>query len=83
LEALAALGGLSRQALHAQVVAALDVVIHVRREPDGRRRLEQIGVLTRDDATGSAGIETAVSFLSSGAETPGPGWNAMARLVAP
>ena len=37
LEALAALGGMGRDALHAQLAAALQVLVHVRRLPDGRR----------------------------------------------
>ena len=45
LEALAALGGLDRAALHSQLAAALDVVIVMRRRPDGRRVLHQLGVL--------------------------------------
>lgn len=44
-EALAALGGLDRAGLHAQLAAAIDVVIVVKRHPDGTRRLSQIGVL--------------------------------------
>jgi pilus assembly protein CpaF len=45
LEALAALGGLAREALHSQVVAAIRVVLHMRRGPDGRRRLAEVGVV--------------------------------------
>lgn len=44
-EALATLGGLDRAGLHAQLAAAIDVVIVVKRHPDGTRRLHQIGVL--------------------------------------
>jgi pilus assembly protein CpaF len=47
LEALAALGGLSRPALHSQAAAALRVILHVCREPDGSRRLAEIGVVQR------------------------------------
>jgi pilus assembly protein CpaF len=47
LEALAALGGLSRPALHSQLAAALQVVLHVRRNSTGRRELAEIGVVTR------------------------------------
>jgi pilus assembly protein CpaF len=47
LEALAALGGLGRAALHSQLAAASAVVLHMRRELDGRRRLAAIGVLDR------------------------------------
>lgn len=81
LEALAALGGLGREALHAQAVAALDVVIHVRRGRDGRRRVEQIGVLGRA-SDGAIAIRPAVSFSPTGVETPGPGWSALEQVMA-
>ncbi|RZQ61604.1 TadA family conjugal transfer-associated ATPase [Amycolatopsis suaedae] len=48
LEALAALGGLSRPALHSQLAAAVQVVLHMRRDSPaagGRRRLAEIGVV--------------------------------------
>jgi pilus assembly protein CpaF len=48
-EALAALGGLDRAALHSQVAAAIHVVLHVARDRTGRRRLTEIGVLQRRD----------------------------------
>lgn len=47
LEALAALGGLDRAALHAQLAAAVQVVVHVGRGSRGRR-LTEIAVLRRD-----------------------------------
>jgi pilus assembly protein CpaF len=47
MEALAALGGLSRDALHSQLSAAVQVVLHMRRESGGSRRLAEIGVLDR------------------------------------
>jgi len=47
LEALAALGGMPRPALHSQLAAAVQVVLHVVRAR-GRRRLAGIGVLDRD-----------------------------------
>ena len=49
LEALAALGGLDRVALHSQLAAALQVVLHVGRHRNGARRLSEIGVLRRGD----------------------------------
>jgi pilus assembly protein CpaF len=49
LEALAALGGLDRAALHSQLAAAVQVVLHVRRDRDGARKLTEIGVLERGD----------------------------------
>lgn len=47
LEALAALGGMPRAALHSQLSAAVQVVLHVVRS-GGRRRLAGIGVIERD-----------------------------------
>jgi pilus assembly protein CpaF len=47
LEALAALGGMPRHALHSQLAAAVHVVLHVVRR-DGARCLAAVGVLDRD-----------------------------------
>ena len=49
LEALAALGGLDRAALHSQLAAAVQVLLHVGRGRDGRRRLSEIAVLMPGD----------------------------------
>ena len=49
LEALAALGGLDRAALHSQLAAAVQVVLHVGRDRVGRRRLGEIAVLDAGD----------------------------------
>jgi pilus assembly protein CpaF len=49
LEALAALGGLDRAALHSQLAAAVQVLLHVIRDRSGRRRLTEIAVLRRGD----------------------------------
>lgn len=51
MEALAALGGLPRAALHSQLSAAFHVVLHMRRERDGTRRLTEVGVFDRDGDT--------------------------------
>ncbi len=47
LEALGALGGLERAALHAQLAAAVQILLHVGRRSDGCRRLTEIAVLKR------------------------------------
>ncbi|WP_134431566.1 TadA family conjugal transfer-associated ATPase [Mycobacterium ulcerans] len=47
LEALVALGGLDRAALHSQLAAAVQVLLHVTRDQGGRRRLSEIAVLHR------------------------------------
>jgi pilus assembly protein CpaF len=49
LEALAALGGLDRAALHSQLAAGVQVVLHVGRNRNGARRLREIGVLEPGD----------------------------------
>lgn len=49
LEALASLGGLDRGALHSQLAAAVQVIIHVSRGARGRR-LSEIAVIRRDEA---------------------------------
>lgn len=58
LEALAAVGGLDRRALHSQLAAAVQVLLHVSRDASGRRRLAEIAVLVRGSG-GEVSIETA------------------------
>lgn len=48
-EALAGLGGLDRSALHSQLAAAIQVVLHVTRDRAGHRRLSQVGLMQRED----------------------------------
>ncbi|WP_343946526.1 TadA family conjugal transfer-associated ATPase, partial [Pseudonocardia zijingensis] len=52
MEALAAAGGLGRDALHSQLAAAVQVVLHMRRMPSGQRVLDTVGVLGRDHQAG-------------------------------
>jgi pilus assembly protein CpaF len=54
MEALAALGGMDRAALHSQLAAAVQVVLHMRRTPRGRV-LAAVGVLDRA-ATGEVRV---------------------------
>lgn len=56
LEALGALGGLDRGALHSQLAAAVQVLVHVARDRAGRRRLSEIAVLQPTD--GRVGVVT-------------------------
>jgi pilus assembly protein CpaF len=49
LEALAATAGLGRDALHSQLAAAVQAVVHLVRGRDGLRRVAVIGALWRDD----------------------------------
>ncbi|MBO0856335.1 MAG: TadA family conjugal transfer-associated ATPase [Nocardia sp.] len=66
LEALAALGGMNRDGLHSQLAAAVQVVLAMRRDADGRRVLREIGMVTRE--TTEVRIERAWSV--DGRPTP-------------
>ncbi|MGA8329006.1 MAG: ATPase, T2SS/T4P/T4SS family, partial [Mycobacterium sp.] len=50
LEALGALGGLDRVALHSQLAAAVQVLLHVARDQSGRRRLNEIATLRQSES---------------------------------
>ncbi|SHJ22430.1 pilus assembly protein CpaF [Tessaracoccus bendigoensis DSM 12906] len=65
LEALAALGGMSRDACHAQVASALRLVIHVTRGADGRRRVAEIGSFVRG-VDGWVTVEPAATLSVDG-----------------
>lgn len=72
LEALAALGGLSRASLHAQAAAALDVLVHIGRRPDGTRWVSELSLLERDEASGLCRAVPAVRFAGAGDPVVGP-----------
>jgi pilus assembly protein CpaF len=76
LEALGMLGGLPRAALHAQINAALQVLVHVRRITRGRV-LDSIGVLL---PAGEQRLTTVVPAWQRGRGT-GPGSVTLARLL--
>jgi pilus assembly protein CpaF len=60
IEGLALAAGMPLPAVHSQLASALDVVIHVGRDPAGRRAVREIGSVRRDD--GVAGVVPAVTF---------------------
>jgi pilus assembly protein CpaF len=65
IEALALAAGLPRAAAHSQLAAALDVVVHLGRERDGRRRVVELAVPVRG-LDGLVAMETAVTFGPDG-----------------
>lgn len=79
LEALGTAAGLDRAALHSQLAAALDVVVHVARDSAGRRRIAEMHVLER----AADGMVVTVPALRWGPETfmPGPGWRHLRALM--
>ncbi|MCA1822965.1 MAG: TadA family conjugal transfer-associated ATPase [Frankia sp.] len=76
-EALAATAGLSREALHSQLAAALDVCVHLQRDRAGLRRVAVVSVAQR----GAAGD---VSFVPAFVDVPdrGPARRAGATTLA-
>ncbi len=68
IEALASLGGLGREAVHAQLAAALQLVVHVARKQNGRREVAEVSVLRRDEASGLVGTIPAVRFVDGRTE---------------
>lgn len=65
LEALGALAGLGRDALHSQVTSALHAVIHLVRGPAGQRRVSEVRVINRHP-NGLAVTMPAVKFTPTG-----------------
>jgi pilus assembly protein CpaF len=71
LEALGIAAGLARDAVHAQAVAAIDVIVHLRRETDGHRRVGEVCVLTRSPG-GHAQVTDALRIDRHGVVVRGP-----------
>ncbi|MFC0627651.1 TadA family conjugal transfer-associated ATPase [Kribbella deserti] len=65
LEALGAIAGLGRDALHSQVASALRVVVHLVREADGRRRVAELQVVDRRP-DGFTSMVPAIRFATDG-----------------
>ena len=81
LEALGALGGFGRAALHAQIGSALHAVVHIERDDEGRRRVAEVHVVVRDPVTGLTRTEPAVEFDRGGRIRLGSGSTRLERLV--
>jgi pilus assembly protein CpaF len=79
IEALAALGGLGRESAFSQALAALDVVVHLRRSRAGHRRIETIGVVQRSSASEMV-VVPALSFDGAGL-TEGPGLDGLSQRL--
>lgn len=81
LEALALAAGLPRAAVHSQLAAALDVVVHLARSPDGVRRVAQVGV-PRRGPDGLVVLEVAVAFDARGRVERGPAVRDLSRRIS-
>ncbi|GAA3961464.1 TadA family conjugal transfer-associated ATPase [Actinomadura viridis] len=81
LEALACAAGLSREAVHSQLAAALDIVVHLVREPaGGKRRVAEVCLLRRA-RDGLVGVVPAISFTPTGEAIPAEGAGALAARL--
>ncbi len=78
LEALAALAGMSRDAVAAQAASAFDAVLHLRR--DERRYVAEVGVVRRA-AAGTLEVVCAVRVDPTGATARGPAWPELAARL--
>lgn len=79
-EALGVAAGMPREAVHAQVLSAVDVVVQVRRAVTGARWLSEIAVVVPGE-NGLVEALSAVSFSSDGAPTTGDGAPYLERLL--
>lgn len=80
LEALGLVAGLDRSAIHALVAAAVDVVLHLGRDPAGRRVVMGVHVLERD---GAGRVRAVPALIRSGRTlTSGEGGSRLTRLLA-
>ena len=80
LEALGTAAGLPRAAVHSQVAAGVDAVLHLARAPDGRRRVAELSVV---DADADGLVQVAAGLVSdrAGRTTAGPALRALERLL--
>lgn len=75
LLALGALAGMTPAAVAAQATAAIDALVHLRRDPGGRRRLDHVAVFTDEFRA-----ERAVTLTAEGLRY-GPGWGRLAARL--
>lgn len=77
LEALALPHGMPRAGLHAQLVAALRVIIHLRRHGP-RRQVDEIALIDTGSTRDTRGLGVATAWTRHG---PGPAAGALERLL--
>lgn len=65
IEALGLAAGMDRAAVHSQLAAGLDLVLHVARSDSGRRRVAQIGVIEAGESTGLVRVVPLLTFTDA------------------
>jgi pilus assembly protein CpaF len=81
LEALGIAAGLGREAVHAQAIAALDIIVHLHRDAAGHRRLGELSVLGRAP-DGLMVVREAFRVGRAGAVVAGPAAAELERIVS-
>ena len=82
VEGLALAAGLGREAAHSQFGSAIDIVLHLARGADGRRRLSEVAVPVRD-RSGLVTMVTAARFTDRGEFRPGSAAERLAEVLEP
>jgi pilus assembly protein CpaF len=80
IEALGLAAGLTREATHSQLYSAVDLVIHLGRGSDARRRVAEIGVVARA-RDGTVEVVPGITFAADGALLGGAGLDRLSGLV--
>lgn len=78
-EALGVAAGMPREAVHSQLRASVDLVVHLARGADGLRRVEQVAVL-REDERGMVMCEPALTFEGANVDR-GPGHERLSTVL--
>ena len=81
LEALALAAGLPREALHSQLAAGVQAVLHLVRTPTGDRVLREVGCVLRD-RDGLSQVVPALRVDGAGALEQGPAAGTLTSLLA-
>lgn len=81
VEALALAAGMARDAVHSQLAAGVDAVVHLARDRRGVRRVAEVGCLARG-ADGLVTVVTALSVSADGRLTRGAAAARLDELVA-
>nr|WP_244308412.1 TadA family conjugal transfer-associated ATPase [Kineococcus rubinsiae] len=85
LHALAAAAGSSPDAVDAQLVAGVDVVLHVERRAaaDGGRQLVEVAVVAAGGGAARVAVPAALTVGADGVLRRGPGWPLLAARLGP
>lgn len=81
VEALALAAGMARDAVHSQLAAGVDAVVHLARDRRGVRRVAEVGCLARG-ADGLVTVVTALSVSADGRLTRGAAAARLDELIA-